>query len=225
MNNAYRAALAATLGLCLLACEEKKQAPLPTALPKPTGPSSKPSQPPTVSPAPTPAPTPTPSPATPPVNSAPAPSSGSVAAAGYTFPLAKGWTSVPTQGPMRIAEIAVPDPSGDAAKACSITFVSAGGDIQSNIDRWAGQVKGPDGQPSKPTIDKKTVAGLNVTIAEMTGAYAGMGETTAKPNTTLRAAIVETPQGMLFIKMTGPAEAVAAAKPGFDAMIDGMKKQ
>jgi hypothetical protein len=125
---------------------------------------------------------------------------------------------------MRLAEIVVPDAGGDAAKACLITFSTAGGDVQSNIDRWAGQVKDAAGQPSKPTIQKKTVAGVNVTIAEMTGAYAGMGDASPKPNTTLRGAVVETPGSLLFIKMTGPADAMAAAAPGFNSMIEGMKK-
>jgi hypothetical protein len=125
---------------------------------------------------------------------------------------------------MRLAEILVPDASGDPAKSCSITFSSAGGDVQSNIDRWAGQVKDASGQPSKPTVQTKTIAGVNVTIAEMTGSYAGMGDASPKPNTTLRGAIIEGPGAPVFIKMTGPADAMAAAATGFNAMIDGMKK-
>jgi hypothetical protein len=215
MKNIRRIVISAApvLALMVIGCEEKAAPPAPK---------------PAASSAPKAAPTPT-SASAPSAPTAGAPgaaaSEGTVAAAGLSFPLPKGWQSVPPANSMRLAEVTVADASGDAAKACSIVFSQAGGDIQANIDRWAGQVKDASGQPSKPNVQKKTVAGVNVTIAEMTGSYAGMGDAAPKPNTTLRAAIVETAEGMLFIKMTGPAEPMAAAAAGFNSMIDGMKKQ
>lgn len=126
---------------------------------------------------------------------------------------------------MRLAEALVPDASGDAAKACSVAFSTAGGEVQANIDRWAGQVLDASGAPSKPKITKRQVGGMPVTTAEMTGTYAGMGDTAPHTNWTMRAAIVETPGGLLFIKMTGPAEQMAASAASFDAMVDGLKKE
>jgi hypothetical protein len=125
---------------------------------------------------------------------------------------------------MRLAEILVADPSGDAAKACTVVFSSAGGDVQANIDRWAGQVRDDSGQAGKPKVEKKTVAGMSVSVVEIVGSYAGMGEPAPHANWMLRGAIVEDPSGTLFIKMTGPAAPMSAAAPGFASMIDGLKK-
>jgi hypothetical protein len=125
---------------------------------------------------------------------------------------------------MRLAELQIPDASGDPAASCSVVFSSAGGDVAGNLDRWAGQVRDAAGQPSKPAIQTKTVAGLPVTIAEMTGTYTAMGGS-PHGNWTVRGAIIETPAGLLFIKMTGPAERIAIVGEAFIVMIDGLKKQ
>lgn len=124
---------------------------------------------------------------------------------------------------MRLAEVVVPDPSGDATKACVAVFSSAGGTVEANIDRWAGQVRDASGKPATPSTRTRTVAGLKVTIVEMSGTYAGMGEGTPRPDWTLRGAIVEIGGGLLFIKMTGPAEGMKACAAAFDSMVDGMK--
>ena len=51
-----------------------------------------------------------------------------------------------------------------------------------------------------------------------------MGEAAPHLKWLLRGAIVETPDGLLFIKMTGPAEQMASTAAAFNAMIDGLKK-
>jgi hypothetical protein len=157
---------------------------------------------------------------------APAAASGErVTVAGLSLAVPSGWKSVTPSNPMRLAELSVPDASGDASKACTVAFSTAGGDIAANIERWAGQVKDGSGQPSKATPTTKTVAGMTVHVVEMTGAFsAGMGDATVRENWMLRGAIVETPTGLLFIKMTGPAEPMAAAGPAFNSMIDGLTK-
>ena len=118
----------------------------------------------------------------------------------------------------------MPDASGDAAKACSVAFSTAGGEVQANIDRWAGQVLDASGAPSKPKITKRQAGGMPVTTAEMTGTYAGMGDTAPHANWTMRAAIVETPGGLLFIKMTGPMRGMASAEQAWNQMLHSMVK-
>lgn len=104
-----------------------------------------------------------------------------------------------------------------------ITFSSAGGDVQSSIARWAGQVQDASGQPSAPAVQTRSVQGLTVHIAEMTGTYSGMNEA-PRSGWTLRGAIIGAPSGLLFIKMTGPAEPMAAAAAGYGGMIDGLTR-
>lgn len=153
------------------------------------------------------------------------PTSGStISALGLSFTVPEGWKAQPPANAMRLAEIEVPDPSGDPAKASSVVFSTAGGGVQANIDRWAGQMKDASGQPAAPTTEKKTISGIPVTTVSMAGAYAGMGETTPRPDWAMRAAIIETPAGLLFIKMTGPGPSMAAAADGFTALVESMKR-
>ena len=143
---------------------------------------------------------------------------------GVNFAVPAGWKSVPPASQMRLAEIQVPDASGDASKACVIAFSTAGGDVASNIARWAGQVKSAAATPPKAEVRTQEVAGMKVSTVEFEGAYSGMGDASPKADWMLRGSIVEMPQGLLFVKMTGPAAQMKAAGTAYKAMIDGMKK-
>lgn len=198
-------------GLALFACDQRPApAPMPAAAP-PTPPAAPPATPfnSTQAPAATPS---------------PAAAAGEVSAGGFTFHVPEGWKSVPPANSMRLAELHVPDASGDASRTCIAVFSSAGGGVEANIARWSGQVRDASGQPVPPTTSTREVAGMKVHIAEMTGAFSpGMGDTQIYQNWTIRGAIIESPRGLLFIKMTGPAEAMTAAKAAFDAMVAGLR--
>ena len=206
-----------------LGCEEKTTQPKPGAGASSRGPASSPgpSTPATANGATTATP---PAPAAAPTMPPGANTGTGISVLGLTLPLPAAWKQVPPGNPMRLAEVQVPDPAGDAAKACSIVFSTAGGDVQANIDRWAGQVRDAAGQPAKATPTTKTIAGLKVTTVELAGSYANMGEPAPHADWMLRGAIVEAPEGLLFSKMTGPAAPWAAAAPGFSSMIEGLKK-
>ncbi len=220
MNKITFASLALAAAVCV-GCEEKAPAPK-ASTPPVKGPMTKALAP--VTPPVTP-----PAASNPPAVSpnAPLPSvtgPGTVTVMGLTTKLPEGWKSVVPANAMRLAEVQVPDASGDAAKMCTLVLSTAGGDVASNIARWEGQVTGADGKPSKAEPKTRTVDGMNVTTVEMTGSFMNMGETAPHTNWMMRGAVVETPAGLLFLKMTGPAEQMGAAGKGFDAMIDGMKK-
>lgn len=181
----------------------------------PASPSPAPNPPPAAAPAPA-------GPAAPPTPAAAAPS-GTITVAGILFKVPEGWKSVPPSNQMRLAEIQVADASGDPSKACVIAFSTAGGDVQSNITRWAGQMLDASGQPPKPETAVRDINGLKVHTAELKGSYQGMGEA-PKSDWMLRGAIVETASGLLFVKMTGPAAAMEAAKAKWNEMIVGIQK-
>lgn len=149
--------------------------------------------------------------------------SNSVNIGGYGFTIPEGWKNVPPANAMRLAELQVLGTAGDPASLCVVAFSVAGGDIQANIARWSGQVLDAAGQPTPATPNTRAISGVNVTTVEMTGAYAGM-DGTPKPNTTFRAAIIETTQGQVFIRMTGPADAMKTTAPGWTALLDSLKK-
>lgn len=206
--------------LALLGCEKQ---PEPTAKPPAGGPTATPAP---AAPAHSAAPAPTGSPAAAAAN----PHGGielgsSVNVMGLSFKVPEGWKQGVPSNNMRLAEISAPDASGDASKACVAAFSTAGGDVNSNLTRWANQVHDASGQPVKAEPKHKTVAGLPVHTVELTGSYVGMGDGSPMADWTLRAAIVETPSGLLFIKMTGPKDKMAGTAAGFDALVDSMTKK
>lgn len=202
--------------LCLAAafaaggCDDKKPQP-PLSSPKPAaGPASTP---------------PKAAPSTPSAPSTtPAQSDSTISALGVAIALPQAWKRNPPANQMRLAEAMVPDASGDPAKACLVVFSTAGGSVEENIARWSGQVRDPKGQPVPGKPESQTVNGLKVSVVELNGTFAGMGDALPKDNWTLRGAIVEAPEGLLFIKMTGPAEPMATAAKDFQAMVLSAKK-
>jgi hypothetical protein len=135
------------------------------------------------------------------------------------------WQTRPAASTMRVAEFVVPKAAGDAEDAELIVYffgASSGGGADANVDRWIGQMQQPDGSASKDKArrDAQTINGLKVTTVDVTGTYVaevrpGATEHYNKPDFRLRAAVVETPRGPYYIKMTGPAKTMAAADEDF----------
>ncbi len=134
---------------------------------------------------------------------------------------------------MRAATYKLPPAPGDSDGAeCVVYFFGAGqgGSVQANIDRWAGQFKGPNGQPPTPKVGKKTVHGLPVTTIEASGEYSGMGgpmasTPTPKSGYRLLGAIIENSGGNVFLKFTGPVRTVAANQAKFEQLLDSFQKE
>ncbi len=143
---------------------------------------------------------------------------------GVSLTLPSTWKRNPPANQMRLAEALVPDVGGDASKSCLVVFSTAGGGVDDNIARWSGQVRDAKGQPVQGTSKSHTINGVKASVVEMTGSFAGMGDGAAKENWTLRGAIIEAPEGLLFIKMTGPAASVSAAANDFDVLVQSLKK-
>jgi hypothetical protein len=142
-----------------------------------------------------------------------------------TFTAPAAWTSRPAASSMRVAEYVIPHAGGDSEDAELILyyFGGQGGSASANIDRWIGQIQ-PDGQASAPVKTTKKVNGMTVSTVDVAGTYVaevrpGSTERYNKPGFRLRAAVVETPRGPYYIKMTGPSKTMAAAAAGFDAFV------
>ena len=129
---------------------------------------------------------------------------------------------------MRVAEFVVPKAAGDTEDAELVVyfFGGSGGSVDANIDRWIGQMQQPDGSASKDKArrDAQTINGLKVTTVDLTGTYIaevrpGATERYNKPDFRLRAAVIETPRGPYYIKMTGPAKTMAAADADFKTFV------
>jgi hypothetical protein len=152
-------------------------------------------------------------------------------AGGLAFTAPTGWHARPAASAMRVAEFVVPKTPGDPEDAELIVyfFGGSGGSVEANIDRWISQMQQPDGSASKDKArrDAQTINGLKVTTVDVGGTYIaelrpGATERYNKPDFRLRAAVIETPRGLYYIKMTGPAKTMAAADVDYTAFLHSL---
>jgi len=140
-------------------------------------------------------------------------------AGNLSFTAPAGWVVEKTSSSMRVAQYKLPKADGDSEDGSLVVYYfgqGQGGGTQANIDRWIGQMHQSDGSESKDRAKSETltVNGLKVTMVDVSGTYSaemspGSGDFTSKPNYRLRAAVVETPKGSYFAKLTGPEKTIA----------------
>ena len=136
------------------------------------------------------------------------------------------WQSVPNTSTMRLATYRVPRAPGDSEDA-ELAITQAGGSVEANAVRWIGQFDAAGQKTAKRSTRK--VGALEIAIVEAQGNYAdgmGMGMGTephagsgSGSGRALLGAIISTPGTPHFLKLTGPAKSVLAARAEFDAMI------
>ncbi|HMJ10811.1 MAG TPA: hypothetical protein VK524_05360 [Polyangiaceae bacterium] len=129
---------------------------------------------------------------------------------------------------MRKATYVVPRAEGDGEDAELAVFYfgqSSGGGVDANMDRWIQQFSGVEKKDVRR--DQRSKNGLlQHTIEIPRGTFAsGMpgAPATPKADFALIGAIVETPEGNYFFKLTGPKRTVAAAREQFFSFLDGVQ--
>ena len=162
-------------------------------------------------------------------------SAAALSAAALKFDVPKGWVSKTPASSMRVAEFTLAKAPGDAEDATVIVyfFGGQGGSVQANMDRWIGQMAQPGGKPSKDvanTSTMQTATGLKVSLVDVSGTYVaevtpGSTERLNKPGFRQIAAVVETPEGPYFVKLTGPAGTVAKWKETLDAFLRSLRAE
>ena len=169
-------------------------------------------------------------PPSPPAPAAPAPAAaGTVAVAGIHFTPPAGWVAEGPH-PMRVATYQVPRAPGDSEDSeCAVYYFGRGqgGEVQANLSRWLGQFQGPPAKWDRQ--ETMTVSGVPVTEVEQAGTFLWSAspmspEKTPKPSWRLLGAIVQAPEGLVFLKLTGPAATVSAARPAFDGLLKSIAR-
>ena len=137
----------------------------------------------------------------------------------FVFSRPETWGWVVPASPMRKAQLSVP--AVDGSGSADVTFfhfgAGQGGSVQANVDRWLKQF-------SNSQTDAKTerVGNTTVTFVKAVGTFSsGMpgGPTTPLKDYALRGAILESPAGDVYVKMTGPQAVVTLAEPALEKMI------
>jgi len=149
--------------------------------------------------------------------------------AGLRYSVDTAWVRVPAPSDMRAAQYKVPGAEGAEAELVVFFFGKGqGGDAEANLERWYAQFTQPDGSPSreKAVVTIRTVNDLEVTSVDLSGTYTGMrpgGAAKPEEGQRMLAAVVEGEGGPWFLRLIGPAETVAAAKPAFDALLASLQ--
>lgn len=140
--------------------------------------------------------------------------------AGLHWSVPTNWRKVTPSSNMRAAELRV---DGSAGEANVAFFTNVGGDADSNINRWRSQFY--DTPPAD--ISTRTIAGSKVRLVTIRGTAKGGqpgGPAEDQANYGLRGAIVDGPQGMIFIKFQGPEDTLAENEAAWKTMINGMRR-
>ncbi len=150
---------------------------------------------------------------------------GEFKVAGMTFAGPKEFISIKPKSFMRKAQLKV---GVDAAEGEIVFFhfgPRGGGGVQANIDRWFGQFTEPKAE-IKPRTEKVKAGKIPVTFVSAEGTFkAGppRGPVVEKPGYALLGAIIESKEGAIFAKFTGPKATVSAHTAAFKNMITGAK--
>ncbi|MGO8818178.1 MAG: hypothetical protein ACLQVG_26335 [Terriglobia bacterium] len=155
-------------------------------------------------------------------------------AAGIAWTVPTGWEAGPARQ-MRVATYRIHAIAGDPEDAeCAVYFFGTGqgGTVDANLKRWPSQFTSPDRQSaaSSAKMETRTIAGLKVSTLAVSGTYLGAGgmmsqQEVKKPNFTMRAAIIEAPQGLVFFKLTGPVNTVASLENDFNSLLASVHRQ
>jgi hypothetical protein len=128
---------------------------------------------------------------------------------------------------MRVAEYGLK--SSPQAELTVFYFgADQGGTVEANMTRWVGQFTQADGSATQPKRSERDVKNVKVSLVEAKGMFGGgMGMPgtpipVAQPDAMLLGAIAKGPEGSVFFKLTGPREALEAARPAFDGLIDSL---
>lgn len=135
------------------------------------------------------------------------------------------WQWVEVAPGMRAAQLKITDEKkkGDSAEVVFFAFgAGSGGSPQANVDRWLSQFEEPK-EKTKSKVETKTLKKGKVTYVQAEGTYkSGMpgGSTTPMKNTMLLGAILESNDGNVFVKCTGPTALVKASADDFKKMVE-----
>jgi len=148
-------------------------------------------------------------------------------AGGLRWTMPARWTVAPPK-PMRMATYTLPAGSGGGEPGeCGVFFFGKGqgGSVDDNLARWEKQF---EGGPA-PKRSEKTVHGFKVHLLEASGTYLATGGPMMQPQGkkmgwSLRGAIVEAPDGLVFFKCIGPDAVVKAAAKEFDDLLGSLSK-
>jgi hypothetical protein len=146
---------------------------------------------------------------------------GKVAAGNLNFTLpSAAWKETPSSSSMRAATLQIPVEGAEKPLEAVFFYFGGGqgGDTDANVKRWLSQFQSPP-ESKKEELE---AGGQKVTLVTATGTFLDgpmMGAKTPKDNYTLLGAIVPGPEANIYVKLTGPKDAVAKIAGDFKKLV------
>lgn len=148
--------------------------------------------------------------------------------AGLTWSAPSAWQkAAKPASTMRAAEYKVLSDAGHGEAQVAF-FLNVGGDAASNIERWRTQFVDSAGTAPPADVTRRTIAGCKVSLVAIKGLFKGGqpgGPAADSPDYGLRGAVIEGPQGNVFIKFIGPEATLLEHEAAWQSMMNGMRKQ
>ncbi len=144
------------------------------------------------------------------------------AGADLGFAPPEGWVVVEPASSMIQAEFALPKVDGDEVDG-RLTVMRAGGSVDANVERWRKQFEELEEKP----IEEFDVSGVKVTLVDLSGTFNEqrgmmMGPAMKRPGYQMLGAIIEDPDGMLFVKAYGPKNTMARHAAPFHSFVKSL---
>ena len=155
-----------------------------------------------------------------------------VAQPSLQFEVPTEWIEIERSSPTRVAHFHLPRVDGDLEDAeCVIYyFGTEGGTVEANLERWTNQMLQPDDRRSTDvaTTTSFDISGMQVTVLEVPGIFAAQVHPKSmmryyKRNFRLKAAVVESPNGPFFFKLTGPDRTVTHWDSTFATFLESIR--
>jgi hypothetical protein len=142
-----------------------------------------------------------------------------------TLSAPEGWNRRQPSSGFVLAEFYLPG-TGETAKDGRLTVSAAGGDIESNIERWRTQFGGKPEKESRRSIE---AGGLEATLVDFSGEFSDQrgpfAPITKQPGARMLAAIIPIDGELYFVKAVGPEDTVAAHADKILAFLESVKKR
>jgi len=126
----------------------------------------------------------------------------------------EGWSEAPASSMRDVNLTFGPDGIGECYVA---RLPGAAGGLESNINRWRKQMGQDDLSDEEiASLPKIDIFGVPASLVSIDGNFTGMGGKATIEDARMLGAVLMTPNGALFVKMTGPKDLVAANRKAFE---------
>lgn len=142
--------------------------------------------------------------------------------AGLNFHLPDGWSGKPAT-PLRVVNLQAGD---NPQTECYVTVLGGdGGGMAANVNRWRGQMGlEPYTDEEFAALETRELLGQNATYVDMQGSFTGMGGAGAVDDARLLGLVLLDAGQSIFVKLIGPADAVAAQQENFNHFVASLEK-